>query len=88
MGDGGGGYDGGVGIRGGFFERRENPATISFRCFGGAILVGIENAGQIGVLRFMNDAKMISAEGTGSDDGNASAGHCYPLDRLMRAMRY
>jgi len=87
MSDGRGSDNCGVGIGGELFERIKRRTAVSGGSAGCAGRIGIENACQARVFGSMNDAEMIAAERSGSNDGDASLGHCTLLDPRKRVPR-
>ena len=73
--------DGGVAIFGELFERVKDAAIGGSGAFG----IGIEDAGELGFRGFADDADVVAAERSGSNDGDASFRHSYTLNRIPRA---
>jgi hypothetical protein len=68
------GDDGAVGVLSYLFERSEGRAATGRRCFSRTSRIDVENSGEGGVFRLVNDAEVIAAERSRADDCNAGRG--------------
>ncbi len=72
VGDGGNGYDRGIGVADDVAVIGGSNGSAGLGVFPGAGEIGVDNVGELGVRVFGNHANVVFAEGTGADDGNTN----------------